>query len=266
MSNTVTLERHGAVALLTLNRPDAANTLNREMALDLGEQARRAADDPSVRCVVLTGAGKLFCGGGDVSAMAAAADPSAELAELAPAFHESTLILATMAKPLVVLVNGAAAGAGMSLAISGDIVLAARGATFLAAYGSVGLTPDGGMSWLLPRLVGLRRAQELIIGGRRLTAEEAAEMGLVTRTVADEALLAEGLAEAQRLADGPIAAMGAARALLTASFANDLAAHLKLEEVAIAKAGGTDEAREGIAAFLARRKPTFAQPNSSGTD
>jgi 2-(1,2-epoxy-1,2-dihydrophenyl)acetyl-CoA isomerase len=259
-ASDVLLDRHGAVAVLTLNRPQAGNTFNMALALALEQRVDEVIADDGVRCVVLTGAGKLFCGGGDIGAFAdAGADAGAFLFDLASTLHRSVLKLAAMEKPLVTLVNGPAAGAGLSLAIAGDVVLCAAKAHFTAAYGGVGLTPDGGMSWLLPRLVGLRRAQDMIITNRRMGAEEAAATGLVTRVVAPEDLLREGLALAASLADGPTRAIGGARTLLAASFQNDLASHLDLEAARVAKAGDGEEAREGIAAFLARRKPDFTE-------
>lgn len=255
----VLLEREGAIAVVTLNRPAAGNTVDMALARTLEDIVDELAADDGTRCVVLTGAGKLFCGGGDVGAMAAAGDAApAFLFELATTLHRSVAKLADMAKPLVTLVNGPAAGAGLSLAITGDVVLAASSAHFTAAYGSVGLTPDGGMSWLLPRLVGLRAAQEIIITNRRIGIKEAARIGLITRAVEGGTLMAEGLAVARSLAEGPTRAIGGARSLLAASWQNDLATHLAAEATRIAEAGGGPEAREGIAAFLARRKPDFS--------
>ena len=260
MSEPEVLSRHeGALALLTLNRPQAGNTVNMALAQSLSQAVDAAIADPAVRCLVLTGAGKLFCGGGDIGAFAAAGgDAGAFLFDLANALHLAVRALAASPKPLVTLINGPAAGAGLSLAIAGDVVLAADTAHFTAAYGAVGLTPDGGMSWLLPRLVGLRRAQEIILANRRIPAEEAAAIGLVTRVVPGESLMAEGLAAAQALADGPVGALGGARALLAQSLYTDLATQLDREAARIAEAGSGPEAAEGIAAFLQRRKPDFA--------
>lgn len=256
----VTVERDGYVALLTLNRPAQGNTIDLALALELERAVDGVAADDAVRCVVLTGSGKLFCGGGDVAAMAQAGKGAAGfLHDLASVLHRSVEKLAAMSKPLVVLVNGSAAGAGLSLAIAGDIVLAARSASFVAAYGGVGLTPDGGMSWLMPRLVGLRRAQEIILTNRRVQAEEAAAIGLVTRVVEDDRLLEEGRAAAYALAAGPVAAIGGARALLAAGYGNDLPTHLRAEADRIAEAGSGPEAEEGIDAFLNRRKPDFTR-------
>ncbi|HZU64289.1 MAG TPA: enoyl-CoA hydratase-related protein [Novosphingobium sp.] len=264
MSGPVLLRHEGAVAVLTLNRPEAGNTVNMALALELEQAVNAIADDPAVRCVVLTGAGKLFCGGGDIGAFAEAGEEApAFLHALASRLHRCVRRLAEMEKPLVTLVNGPAAGAGLSLAILGDIVLAGASAHFTAAYGLVGLTPDGGMSWLLPRLVGLRRAQEILLTNRRIGAAEAQAIGLVTRVEEEEALLAEGLALAASLAAGPTGALGGARALLAGSLQHDLASHLDTEAARIAEASATAEAREGIAAFLARRRPDFSERTPS---
>lgn len=256
----VLLERDGAIARIVLNRPDAGNAIDLPLAQALHAQARQVAEDTSVRCVVLTGMGRMFCVGGDVGAFASAGDgASAMLRELADTLHEAVKVLATMAKPFVVLVNGPAAGAGMSLALLGDIVLASRAAHFTAAYTAIGLTPDGGMSWLLPRLAGLRIAQEMILTNRRVGAEEAQALGLITRMVDADALASEGAAIAARLALAPTAALGAARALLMASATSSLDQQLERESITIATAGGSSESREGIAAFLARRTPDFTK-------
>ncbi len=248
----------GAIATLTLNRPSAGNTIDIPMARALVEASLRCRDDPAIRCVVLTGAGPLFSGGGDVRAFADAGDSVAGfLRELAGTLHVAVSHLMRMPKPLLVLVNGPAAGAGLSLAVSGDVVLAARSAHFTAAYGAVGLSPDGGLSWHLPRLVGLRRAQEMIIANRRVPAAEAEAIGLVTRTVDDEALAGEGAKLAARLAASATGGIGAARALLLNTFEDNLEAQLDRELDSIVAAGSSAEAREGIAAFLAGRKPRF---------
>ena len=260
----VTLTRNGGVAIITLNRPAAGNTIDMPLALSLEAMVNDIVADLGVRCVVLTGAGKLFCGGGDIGAFAAADEgASVFLGELASTLHRSVRQLAAMPKPLVTLVNGPAAGAGLSLAIAGDVVLAAPSAHFTPAYGAVGLTPDGGMSWLLPRLVGLRRAQDIILTNRRVEPDEAVRIGLISRVVEADALMTEGLDVAQRLADSATHAIAGARALLAASFQHDFAEHLDAEASRIAEAGAGAEAREGIAAFLARRKPDFSGRISS---
>ena len=176
------VERDGAIVRLTLNRPDKGNALDLSMAQALVSAATRCDQDDSVRCVVLTGAGRMFCAGGDVALFASAGeDLPALIHESAGTLHLAMARFARMAKPLVVLVNGPAAGAGFGLAIAGDIVLAARSAHFTAAYGRLGLTPDSGITWLLPRLVGMRRAQEIILTNRLVPAEEAESFGLISR-------------------------------------------------------------------------------------
>lgn len=254
----ILLSRDGAVATITLNRPAVGNTIDMALAVALERAVDAVIADDAVRCVVLAANGKLFCGGGDIAAFAAAGDDApAFLGQLADALHHSVSKLAEMDKPLVVLVHGAAAGAGMSLALLGDVVLAARSASFTAAYGMVGLTPDGGMSWLLPRLVGLRHAQDIILTNRRVGAEEAAAIGLVTQVVDDADFAAAGQAMALRMAQSAAVSIAGAKRLLNASLLNSLDVQLQLEARTIAAAGGSAESREGVAAFLARRKPDF---------
>ncbi len=249
---------HNHVATLTLNRPAAGNAIDLPLARALLGAAIRCDQDPGIRCVVLTGNGRLFCVGGDVGGFAAAGEAASRyISEIAGTLHMAISRFLRMPKPLVVLVNGPAAGAGASLAICGDVVLAARSAHFTAAYGSVGLSSDGGMSWLLPRLVGLRKAQEFILTNRRIHAEEAEKIGLVTRAVDDAALADEGRAQAQLLRDAATGAVGAARALLLESFGSALEHQLERETRSIAAAAGGAEFREGVMAFLERRKPNF---------
>lgn len=246
------------IATVTLNRPDAGNAVDLVMARELVEAAIRCQTDATIRCVVLTGAGRLFCAGGDIALFREAGDRvDALLSDLAGTLHMALTRFARMEKPLVVLVNGPAAGAGFSLALAGDIVLCARSAHFTAAYGALGLTPDGGMSWLLPRLVGMRRAQEIILTNRRVKSDEAERIGLVTRTVEDEALAAEGAAIAATLAAGPTTALGRTRGLLRQSLHNSLEDHLEQEVDAIVRSGATRDCREGLTAYFERRTATF---------
>lgn len=246
------------IARITLNRPQAGNAVDLSMARTLVEIAIRCQTDKAIRCVVLTGAGRLFCAGGDLGAFEAAGQHAdALLSELAGTLHMALARFARMQKPLLVLVNGPAAGAGLSLAICGDVVLASRSAHFTAAYGAIGLTPDGGMSWLLPRLVGLRKAQEIILTNRRIKAEEAEAIGMVTRTVDDDELAAQGDAMAGQLANAAVGAIGAARSLLRQSFESSLETQMEQEAAYIARAGALPECREGLAAYFAKRTPDF---------
>lgn len=258
MNDGLLLNIKGAVATLTLNRPELGNAIDLSMAQAILRAAIRCDQDPAIRCVVITGAGRLFCAGGDLGSFTAAGDGvPGFLSELAGVLHLALSRLIRMAKPLVVLVNGPAAGAGMSLSLVGDIVLAARSAHFTPAYGAIGLSPDGGLSWHLPRLVGMRRAQEILLLNRRLSAQQAQEMGLITRLIEDDQLLIEGDAMAQSLAAAATPAISRVRQLLLHSYGAELEAHLEQEARGIASVSAGPEAREGIAAFIAKRSPNF---------
>lgn len=246
------------IARITLDRPEAGNAITLPMARALLAAAIRCESDPAIRCILITGSGRLFCAGGDVQLIAGAGERRGEvLSELIATFHAAVQRLARASKPLVTLVNGPAAGAGFSLALLGDVVIGARSAHFTAAYGAIGLTPDGGLSWLLPRLVGLRKAQDIILGNRRIKAEEAEAIGIVTRIVEDEALADEGLRVAKAFADGPVEALCAARALLYDSFEAGFETQLDRELRSMAAAGASGESEEGLAALLEKRAPDF---------
>ena len=256
--DTLLFEVSGNVARITLNRPDAANSLNESMGRELMLAAIRCDEDPDIRAVVLTGAGKMFSAGGDLKSFAAFGnDTGAKLKEITTYFHAAVSRFARMNPPLIIAVNGMAAGAGMSLAASGDLVLAARSARFTMAYTAAGLAPDGSSTWYLPRLIGMRRTQELMLTNRLLSAKEAMEWGLINRIVDDEQLLDEAMAMAQQLASGATLAYGAVKALLSDSLGTPLEAQMEAESRAIAAMAQTDDGREGIAAFLAKRQPTF---------
>jgi 2-(1,2-epoxy-1,2-dihydrophenyl)acetyl-CoA isomerase len=257
-TDLVLIERNGAVATLTLNCPGKGNSIDLPMAQALLDAAILCDEDAGIRCVVLTGAGRMFCVGGDVSSFAAAGDGlPALITQLTAVLHAAVSRLARMNKPLLTLINGPAAGAGLSLAALGDIALASTAAHFTMAYTAIGLSPDGGSTWLLPRLIGLRRTQELALTNRRLSADDAAAVGLVTRVVEAEALTAEGQALATTLAAGATGAFGRTRALLTGTFAATLEDQMAAETVAITESGRSAQGREGIAAFMEKRKPAF---------
>ena len=258
MTGPLKVERDGAVVRLTMNRPDAANALNMEGALALVEAAVAADEDSTVRCVVITGEGRFFCAGGDIGGMVAAEEgPGMHLKKLAGTFHLATARLARMNKPLVTVINGPAAGAGVSMAALGDIALAGASAHFTMAYGGIGLSPDGGASWLLPRLIGLRRAQEMALTNRRVSATEAADIGLVTRVVADEDLAAEAEKLVAMLASGPTYALGRTRRLLLEGMDNSFERHLEAELQSIADCARSVHGQEGIRAFVEKRRPDF---------
>ena len=258
MNEPLLIERRGAATWLTLNRPEVGNTIDVALAQALGAAADDCAGDPSVRVVVMTGAGALFCGGGDIRAFAAGGSPAEAIDAITSRLHPAIEAFAALPKPIVTLVNGPAAGAGLGLALLGDIVLAARSAHFTSAYTAIGLTPDGGTSWLLPRLIGLRRAEEMVLTNRRVGAEEAERIGLITRAVDDDRLEQAGTETAELLCACAVAALGKSRHLLSTSLGRSLADHLALEAQTIAGSAATPEGREGVASFLQKRKPDFA--------
>ena len=256
---TVEITQDGDIVTLCLNRPDAANAVDLQMARDLLTAAEHCATSPGVRAVVLTGKGKMFSGGGDVPAFVTAGDGAgALLRDITTPLHAAISRLVRMDAPLVVAVNGTAAGAGFSMALAGDVVIAAASAKFTMAYTKIGLSPDGSGSFYLPRLVGLLRAKELMLLNPVLSAEQALGYGLLTEVVADDALATRAMEIARQLAAGPTLAYGKVKRLLAASHHNTLEQQLALEGDAISTLGGTtSDAREGLAAFSERRKPKF---------
>ncbi len=245
------------VGRLTLARPDAGNSIDLTMAEELHQVTDAWADDPAVRAVLLTGAGATFCVGGDLKSFAAVDDLPAHLLEVTSHLHAAIATLCAMDAPVIAAVHGSAAGAGCSLAAVADLVLAAESSRFVMAYTAIGLTPDGGGTWALPRAVGLRRALELTLTNRRLTAAEAVEVGLATRVVANGELGAAAAALAEELAAAPTAALGAAKRLLRGSLAQSVEEQMALEAQALAAAARSSDGREGIAAFLEKRRPRF---------
>jgi 2-(1,2-epoxy-1,2-dihydrophenyl)acetyl-CoA isomerase len=252
---TVRAERAGRLLTITLDRPAQANALDMSTALQLRDAVRLI--DDGVGCVLLRAQGANFCVGGDIRAFAAAPEPGTFLGELASVVHEAVLGLAAAAAPLVAAVNGWAAGAGMSLAACADITVAAESARFRSAYSAIGLSPDCGLTWMLPRKVGRARAADLMLTNRPVGAAEAASIGLVARVVPDDGLAAQAQALALELASGPTAVFGRIRQLLDASGASTLAEQLDAEAAAIAACADHPEGRSGVAAFTAGRTPVF---------
>ena len=256
--DTLGYQVESGVATITLNRPQAANAIDMTLGRELMLAVTRSDADPSVRAVLLTANGKMFSGGGDLASFAKYGDDVGRaLRELTGYLHLAVSRLLRHKAPVVVAVNGVAAGGGMSLALAGDLVLAAESARFTMAHTRAGLVPDGGSTHVLPRLVGLRRAQELIFTNRVLSAQEALEWGLVTRVVADAELAAEGLKLARTLAEGPTRAFAGAKRLLVSSGTESPEAQMELESQGIARAAEEADGKEGIAAFLAKRPPAF---------
>jgi len=256
---TLQFEVNDSVATITLHRPDAANAIDLEMGRDLMHAAICCDEDPSVRAVVLRATGKMFCAGGDVKSFAAAGEglPSV-LKELTVYLHAAVSRFARMRAPLVAAVQGTAAGAGFSIAMAADFVVASRAAKFVMAYTGIGLAPDGGSTWVLPRLLGTRRAAELMMTNRVLSAEEALDWGLVNRVVEDDRVNEEARSLARTLASGPTEAFGAVKRLLIESGQNGIETQMELEAREIARVARTEDARGAIRAFVEKKKPRFS--------
>jgi 2-(1,2-epoxy-1,2-dihydrophenyl)acetyl-CoA isomerase len=255
----VTLEHADGVGTLTLNRPDAYNALDLTLGRDLFQASIELDEDPAVRCVVITGSGKAFCAGGDVKSFVDNLGRiGAHIKELTTYLHGAISRLCRSDKPVIMAVNGVAAGGGFSLALSGDLVVAAESARFTMAYSRIAATPDGSSSYFLPRLVGVRRALELYLTNRPLTAREALEWGMITRVVADGELTPSVRALARELAQGPSKAFGAAKRLFHQSTWESLETQMELEAQAIAASGRTEDFRAGVTAFADKKPlPTF---------
>lgn len=252
------LERDGGVARIVLGRPAAGNAMTLQFCRELQSAAEACAADPAVRAVLLTAEGSAFCVGGDLVEFRERGDGRpAHLAEVADAFHAAQARLMTMSAPVVVAVQGPAAGAGFGLAMCGDLILAAPEAHFTAAYTAIGLSADGGSTHFLPRLVGLRRAQELLFVNRRLSAAEALDWGLITAIHPKETLAADAEALARRLAAGPTRAFGVIKRLLGLTYGRGFAEQTQDEGREIARLSGEPNAAEGLAAFLGKRTPVF---------
>lgn len=244
--------RH-SVAEIVLNRPHESNAIDLATASALAAAVRAAEAAPEVAVLLLRGEGPRFCGGGDLVAMAAADDRPAFLAELARTAHEAVRAIDALTKPVVVAVQGAAAGVGFSLVLGADLVVAGESAKFVTAYTSVGLTPDGGLSWLLPRVVGQRRATELIVMSTPVSATRALDLGIASEVCADQEVLERARRCAQALAARPSHAIGKARRLVRDSWDRGLDDHLDFEANAIAQASAHPEASALISAFVCGR-------------
>lgn len=256
---SVLVSVEAGVETITLNRPEKLNALNPEMHQRLREALARAADEPEIRAVLLTGAGRGFCTGQDlaerdVSPGAAPIDLSVSLGS-----HYNPLVrrMRALPKPILCAVNGVAAGAGASLALACDLVVAARSATFVQAFSRLGLVPDAGGSYFLPRLVGTARAMGLALLAEKLSAEQAEQWGLIWKAVDDDKLVFETRAMAGALAVGPTKGYGLLKKALYASPGNSLDAQLDLERDLQREAGFSEDYREGVSAFKEKRAPRF---------
>ncbi len=255
---TLIYEKSDHLAKITLNRPDQANGMNMQMGKDIYAAAQVCQQDSDIRAILLAANGKMFSAGGDLNDFASYNERLPEaLIELTDYLHGAIEIFAGLDAPLVIAVNGAAAGAGFSLAVSGDLVIAGESASFTMAYTALGFSPDGSASYYLPRLIGLRKTQELMINNRKLSASEALDWGLVTQVVSDEELMASAEKLATRLSTGPTKAFGTVKRLLAHTYDHTLPQQLQLEAKGISGLSATDDGKEGLQAFLNKRKPEF---------
>lgn len=249
------VDREGGVIVLTFNRPQSLNAIDAPMAQAFLAAVRQIAADLTARAVLMRGNGKAFMAGGDLAVLQA--DPIQGANELIGPLHEGVAVLATLQIPVIAAVQGAAAGAGLSLMLQADFVIAAANAHFNFAYTHIGASCDAGASWSLPRWVGLRRALEIAMLAEPLDAASAERMGLINRAVPAEALEQEALALAQRLATGPTVALGQLRRLMREGLERDLPAQLQAEAEAFRHCAATADFHAGVEAFFARRPASF---------
>lgn len=256
MDAPILFQTEDGVARITLNRPQVYNSFNRAMAFLLIERLDKCASDNSIRAVLLTGAGKAFCAGQDLQEVVDPAGPS--LANILKEHYNPVISrIRALEKPVVCAVNGVAAGAGANIALACDITLAAASASFIQAFSKIGLIPDSGGTFFLPRLIGFQKALALALLGDRVSASEAEAMGMIYKVLPEEALETEALRMAQMLAQMPTKGLGLTKRAFNASLGNDLSTQLQLEEVLQIAAGQTEDFQEGVQAFLEKRKPMF---------
>jgi len=254
--STVLFQIENNIAYLTLNRPEKFNSFNREMALLLQQHLDTCENDENVRCIYLTGNGKAFCAGQD---LAEATDPNGPAMEMIVEEHYNPIILRlrTIEKPIVAAVNGVAAGAGANIALACDIVVATESASFIQAFSKIGLIPDSGGTFFLPRLIGMQRAAALMMTGDKVSAKEAMSMGMIYRSYADDVFATESKKLAAQLAQMPTKGLGLTKRLLNESHGNALEQQLECEKKVQVEAGATYDFKEGVNAFLEKRPPVF---------
>jgi 2-(1,2-epoxy-1,2-dihydrophenyl)acetyl-CoA isomerase len=254
---TITVDVSDKIATITLNRPERMNACSLDMAGEINDAI--AGDMGDARCLIITGAGRGFCSGADLSARSARPVTGGEGSYIAltRAYNPLMMNLARLNMPIITAVNGAAAGVGCSIGLCGDFVLAGKSGYFLQAFVNIGLVPDGGASWMLPRLIGKARATEMMMLGERISGEKAAEWNMIYKCVEDDALIAEARTLATRLANGPTIAYSVMRKNILTAMENSYAEALLAEAEGQRIAGSSEDAREGGMAFLQKRKAEF---------
>lgn len=254
----ITLEKKDGVALITLNRSEKMNVFNIESGKELLGALFDAGSDRRVRCIVITGSGKVFCAGGDIGLMRKVLDEGGDEMRLLPVYlHAIIAEVKRMEKPVLSAINGVAAGAGIGIALSADLVYASEKAKFVLAYGNIGLSPDGGATFFLARGMGYHRAMELMLTGKTLTPGEMLKLGLINGVIGGDDLLASVLETAGKVASGPTTAFARAKALFGSAFFDHVATQLERERQAIVRQFETADFREGVTAFLEKRPPKF---------
>ncbi len=256
---SITFDVTDGVGVLTLSRPASLNSFTAAMHAEIRDAMNQVKSDRAVRCLVLTGAGRGFCAGQDLNdRVATPGQPSPDLGESLGTYYNPLIrVLTTLEKPVICAVNGVAAGSGANVALACDIVIAARSARFIQGFSNIGLIPDSGGTWLLPRLVGRARATGLAMLGTPVTAEQAQQWGMIWQVVDDHLLIAETMELAHRLANQPTLGLGLTKRALNASGGNGFDEQLGLERELQSIAGFSQDYREGVAAFLEKRTPRF---------
>ncbi len=252
----ISLDKQDGLATLTLRQPDKLNAVSRKMIAEIKSAWEDIAADASVRAVLLTGAGRGFCAGADLADPDRANDSDSGAA-LEKFFNPVIRTMRSLPKPIVAAVNGVAAGVGMSFALASDIAIAAKSASFLQAFARIGLLPDGGSTWFLPRLVGEQRARALTMLAPQIKAEQAKEWGLIWDVVEDADLMKTATELARRLADGPTLSLARIKEAMNRASGNDLGAQLDIERDFQRELGRSEDFKEGVQAFLAKRKANF---------
>ena len=254
--SSVLFEIKNNVAVLTLNRPEKFNSFNREMALELQQRLDDCATDKDIRCIYLTGNGKAFCAGQDLGELTGENPPGFEVI-LSEHYNPIITRLRKIAKPVVCAVNGVAAGAGANIALACDIVVARASASFIQAFSKIGLIPDSGGTFTLPRLIGFQKASALMMLGEKLSSTEAERIGMIYKVMPDDSFAADSYAIAETLSQMPTKGLAYTKLALNASLDNSLVEQLHKEDELQFKAAHTKDYKEGVAAFMEKRAPTF---------